>query len=186
LEKICADPRSKADKKITNMIASLIQDLKQPEYIHVLINPLPVYGLAIGVIGLVIALIQRSRHAQIATLALILLCGAIAWPVAHFGEEAYDRVVSLSDAQGEAWLKAHAHRADEFVWCFYALATVAGVAILVPIRWPRAATGLAIVALLCSLGVLGMGGYIAYAGGKIRHREFRNEPAPAVPVEQNE
>jgi len=26
---------------------------------------------------------------------------------------------------------------------------------------------------------LGIGGYIAYAGGKIRHREFRNEPAPA-------
>jgi hypothetical protein len=25
---------------------------------------------------------------------------------------------------------------------------------------------------------LGSGGYIAYAGGKIRHREFRNEPAP--------
>jgi len=23
-----------------------------------------------------------------------------------------------------------------------------------------------------------VGGYIAYAGGKVRHREFRNEPPP--------
>ena len=42
------------------MIATLSQDLSQPEYIHVLINPFPVYGLAIAVIGLIIALIQRT------------------------------------------------------------------------------------------------------------------------------
>ena len=33
---------------------------------------------------------------------------------------------------------------------------------------------------------LALGGYIAYAGGKIRHREFRNAPAPSAPVEQDE
>ena len=60
------------------MLASLSQDLSQPEYIHVLINPLPVYGLAMGIIGLIIALVQHSRSAQIATFALILLSGAIA------------------------------------------------------------------------------------------------------------
>jgi hypothetical protein len=31
-----------------------------------------------------------------------------------------------------------------------------------------------------------MGSYIAYAGGKIRHREFRNELAPPVPVEEDQ
>ena len=37
-----------------------------------------------------------------------------------------------------------------------------------------------LVILVIFLGAvtLGAGGYIAYAGGKIRHREFRNEPAP--------
>jgi hypothetical protein len=47
------------------MIASFLKDISQPEYIHVLINPLPVYGLAMGVIGLIIALTQRSRPAQV-------------------------------------------------------------------------------------------------------------------------
>lgn len=166
-------------------IASFLQDLSQPEYVHVLINPLPVYGLAVGVIGLVIALCLRSRPAQITTLWLIVFCGAIAWPVGHYGEEGYDRALSLSDDQGQAWLKVHAQRADQFIKYFYALAAVAAAAVLVPLRWPRAAFGLTIITLLCSFAVLGMGGYIGYAGGKIRHREFRNEPAPAVPVEQD-
>jgi hypothetical protein len=30
---------------------------------------------------------------------------------------------------------------------------------------------------------LGAGGYIAHAGGKIRHREFRNVPPPKTDVE---
>lgn len=30
---------------------------------------------------------------------------------------------------------------------------------------------------------LGVGGYIAYAGGRIRHREFRNEPPPKALAE---
>ena len=49
------------------MIGTLLRDLRQPEYIHVLLNPLPVYGLLIGLIGLVLALILKSRRAQIAT-----------------------------------------------------------------------------------------------------------------------
>jgi hypothetical protein len=168
------------------MLASLSQDLSQPEYIHVLINPLPVYGLAMGIIGLIIALIQRSRTAQVATLALILISGAIAWPVVHYGEEGYDRVLSLSDDQGQAWLKAHEHRADELAWSFYVLAGIAAVAIFAPMKWPKAAPVLTFVALLCSFAVLGIGGYIAHAGGKIRHREFRNGPAPSVPAEPDE
>jgi len=168
------------------MIASLLKDLSQPEYVHVLINPLPVYGLAMGVIGLIVALLQRSRQAQIATLALILLSGAIAWPVVHYGEAGYDRVLAMSDDQGQAWLKVHEHRADELAWLFYVLAGVAAAAILAPLKWPKSATALIISTLLLSFAVLGTGGYIAHAGGKIRHREFRNAPAPPVPVEQDE
>ena len=168
------------------MLASLSQDLSQPEYIHVLINPLPVYGLAMGILGLIIALVQRSRSAQVATLALILLSGAIAWPVVHYGEEGYDRVLSMSDDQGQAWLKVHEHRADELAWSFYVLAGVAAAAIFAPMKWPKAANPLVLVTLVLSFVVLSLGGYIAHAGGKIRHREFRNGPAPAVPVEQDE
>jgi hypothetical protein len=43
------------------MLEGFLKGLEQPEYIHVLINPLPVYGLAMGLVGLSIGLALRSR-----------------------------------------------------------------------------------------------------------------------------
>ena len=166
------------------MIASLLQDLHDPKYVHVLINPLPVYGLAMGTIGLIIAFIQRSRRAQIATLAIIFLAALSAWPAAHYGEEGYDIALSLADDEGGAWLKAHMHRADQLVWVFYVLAGVAAAAIIVPIKWPKFRSGLTSITLVLAFVALGMGGYIAYAGGRTMHKEFRHQPAPPVPAEE--
>lgn len=165
------------------MIEAFIRDLSQPEYLHVLLNPLPVYGLAIALFGLVAATYLRSRGGQLTALVLIFATAAAAWPVAHYGEEAYDRVLSMSDEPGQAWLDAHGRRADDLVWIFYALAVVAAAAIFVPKKWPRAAKPLVYVTMLLSVVALGAGGYIGYAGGKVRHREFRNTPPPPKPAE---
>ena len=42
------------------MLEGFLKGLEQPEYIHVLINPLPVYGLAMGLIGLMIGLVANA------------------------------------------------------------------------------------------------------------------------------
>ena len=152
--------------------------LRQPEYIHVLINPLPVYGLAMGLLGLIVAFFLRSRTAQIATLVIILVSTAAAWPVYEFGEQAYDRVVSMSDEPGQAWLDEHRDRAEDLIWFFYAVALLSTAALIAPRKWPRSATTLVVSVIVLSVVTLGLGGYIAYAGGKIRHREFRNAPSP--------
>jgi hypothetical protein len=53
-----------------------------------------------------------------------------------------------------------------------------------PRKWPRSTTPLLVAVILLSIVTLGCGGYIAYAGGKIRHREFRNVPPPPIKSEQ--
>jgi hypothetical protein len=160
------------------VIETIFRDLRQPEYIHVLLNPIPVYGLLIGWIGLVIASFLKSRRAQIATLALVLISSLSAWPVYEFGQQGYDRVLSMADEDGRAWLDEHKDRAENLIWIFYALAILSAVAIAVPIKWPKSSAPLVIAVLLLGVATSVVGGYIAYAGGKIRHREFRNEPAP--------
>jgi hypothetical protein len=160
------------------MIAALVRDLRQPEYIHVLLNPLPVYGLLVGWVGLVIGLALRSRRAQIATLTLVLLSSFSAWPVYEFGQQGYDRVLSMTDEAGEAWLDEHMHRAENLIWVFYALAALSAFAIAAPIKWPKSSMPLAVAVILLGVVTLGTGAYIAYAGGRVRHREFRNEPPP--------
>ncbi len=151
---------------------------RQPEYVHVLLNPLPIYGLAMGSMGLLIGVFLRSRPAQIATLVLMLISAGAAWPVYEFGEQGYDRVLSMSDDAGQAWLDEHQHRAEQLIYFFYALAVLSLVAIVIPIKWPKTSLPLVIATILLGIIVLGMSGYIAYAGGKIRHKEFRSEPAP--------
>jgi hypothetical protein len=156
----------------------LLRSLRQPEYLHVLLNPLPVYGLAVSWIGLLVALILRSRSAQLATLTIVMLSAASAWPVYELGQDAYDVVYSFSDEPGDAWLAEHKERAEHLIYFFYALALLSAAAIALPAKWPKSALPLALAVLIGGAFVLGMGGYIAYAGGKVRHREFRSGPLP--------
>lgn len=160
------------------MFEGILRSPQHPEYIHVLINPLPVYGLAMGLIGLFVAVCQRSRRATIAGLVIVLISAAAAWPVYEFGEQAYDRVLSMSDDAGRTWLSTHKARAEQLIWFFYTLAILSVIALIVPIKWPRSSVSLAYAVLVLGVLCLGSGGYIAYAGGKIRHIEFRNRPTP--------
>ncbi len=166
------------------MINGLIHGLRQPEYVHVLLNPLPVYGLLIAWMALIAAFVWKSRRAQRVALALVLVCSLSAWPVYEFGQQAYDRVLSMTDEAGERWLDEHRDRGEDLIWIFYALAVLSAAAIVLPIKWPKSSAPLLITVIVLGAVTLGAGGYIAYAGGRIRHREFRNEPPPPKRPEQ--
>jgi hypothetical protein len=160
------------------MFEGILRDLQQPEHLHVLLNPLPIYGLAVATFGLIAAMCLGSRGGRIIALVLISASALSAWPVAHYGEEAYDRVFVAADEDGKAWLKAHEHRAEELIYFFHALALISAIAIFAPKKWPKTARPLTIATLLLAFASLGAGAYIAHAGGKIRHREFRTVPPP--------
>jgi glucan phosphoethanolaminetransferase (alkaline phosphatase superfamily) len=167
------------------MIGHFLHSLQQPEYVHVLLNPLPIYGLAAGLFGLIVALFLRSRPAQIATLSIVLVSAAAALPVYRFGEEGYDIMYSKADTVGDAWLSAHKERAEHLIWFFYVLALLSAVAIVAPIKWPRSSIPLTMAVLLFGAVVFGMGSYIAYAGGRVRHPEFRHQNPPPIEAEHD-
>lgn len=162
------------------------QHLSDPEY--VLINPIPVYGLAIGILTLIVGLFFRARVVHVPALIAIAFSGLMTWPLYEYGEKGYDRVYSMVNTEGDAWLSTHMHRAEKLIFVFYALAAWAAAAVLVPIKWPKLATSFAIATLLLGLVTLGGGGWIAYAGGKVRHPEFRsaNEPPPEGPKKEED
>ena len=168
------------------VIDSILRGLRQPEYVHVLLNPVPVYGLLVSWIGLIIAFFLKSRRAQIATLALVFICALSAWPVYEFGQQGYDRVLSMTDDDGERWLDEHQHRGENLIRVFYALAVLSAAAIVLPIKWPKTSAPLLITVIVLGAATLGAGGYIAYPGGKVRHREFRNEPPPPKRTEHEQ
>src|SRR6266550_891460 len=93
--------------------------LKKPEYIHVVLNHLPIYGTMLAALALAISLILRSRAAQITVLILTVIAGASAYPVFVTGQRAY-----------------------KTIGAFYFLATLAIAGLLVPIKWPKSAVPL--------------------------------------------
>ena len=157
----------------------VVRTFHQPEYyIHVLLNPLPIYGLAVGLVVLLAAMISRSRAANICALTVVMITAASAWPVYEFGQAGYDIMYSRSDQIGDAWLSEHKTRAERLIYYFYGLAVLAAIGILAPLQWPKSSGPLALFVLVLGCAVLVIGGYIAYPAGKIRHSEFRTEPPP--------
>jgi hypothetical protein len=156
-----------------------------PEYIHVLLNPLPVYGLSIGVLTLAVALFARSRAAKGVALGIIILTSAAAWPVLHYGQNGYQNVSNASDEEGRHWLAEHMERAEKFVWGFYATALLGVVALVSLKKFPKAANPLAMTTLVVAVVSLGVGAWVSRAGGQIRHPEFRHEPAPVESSSSN-
>ncbi len=154
---------------------------QQPEYLHVLINPLPVYGLALGLLAMLMALALRNRRGELVALTIVFVSAIAAWPVAELGEQGYDRVLSMTDKGGEAWLSEHRDRAQKVIWVFYAVAALSAAGALVPVKWPGTARPMFLATLLGTVVALGCGGWIGYAGGQIRHKEFRYGLPPPPP-----
>jgi len=161
------------------MSSLIIENLRQPAYIHALLNPVPIYGLAMGTLALVIGFLMKSRAAQVLALWLVLVSAISAWPVYFCGQRAYHRVYVIADGDGQIWLDQHRQRAEKLIYAFYVLAVIALSALVVPRKKPKTALPLACVTFLLSVATLAVATAIAYPGGKIRHSEFRMEPSDA-------
>jgi hypothetical protein len=145
------------------------------EYIHILLNPMPIYGLAMGVLALVIALPLRNRKAQVLALWLILFGAASALPTFLSGQRAYHKVYLIADGDGQSSLDTHLRRAERLIYLFYGLTAFALSAVLVPMKWPKAGLPLMLLTLIVAIASLTAAGWIAKAGGEVRHSEFRSE-----------
>lgn len=155
------------------------------EHIHVLINHLPVIGLAMAILALVLALMHHSRKTEMVALILVLVAAASAWPVILTGQRAYKPVREMTDSDGTDWLDEHMERAEKTAPAFYTLVVLTAAALIVPHKWPRTTRPLAVATLVLALLCEGAAGWIALAGGQIRHPEFRSDPLPSEPTEHH-
>jgi hypothetical protein len=165
---------SKATDPEISILAMTESDLlKKPEYIHVVLNHLPIFGTMLAALALAISLILRSRAAQITALILTLIAGASAYPVFVTGQRAYKTIRNQSDDAGADWLDEHMDRAEKTIGAFYFLAALAIAGLLVPIKWPKSAVPLVALTLVVAIFCSGIAVYIAQPGGRVRHPEFR-------------
>ena len=154
----------------------LLAHLHKPEYVHVLLNPLPLYGVATALFVLVAALAARSRTAQMIGLLVLALLGPATWAAVEYGERGYDRVYSMSNANARAWPDVHKKRAQKSEYVFYLMAVAALAALIAHRKSHPSAKPLTWLALALALISVNLAGWISQAGGQVRHSEFRDGP----------
>lgn len=164
---------------------NLAEALKHPEYVHLLLNPIPAYVLATGLLLLAIALMRKSRELQIAALWVLVFVGITAFPTWYYGHRAFDHLRESLTETSKQWAYVHIHRADRFVYFLYLTGALALMAIFLPRKFPKAAGPLSIAALVVGIGAFGLVNWISRAGGEIRHSELRMGPPPPAPVHEH-
>jgi hypothetical protein len=106
-------------------LKALLPQLGNPKFLHVLLEPLLLWGILFGVIAWVISLwVIRNRQAQICSLIMIALSAFAIFPVLHYRKKASPistGSVALRDAQNE--------RRRETQWIYYVLGSLAGLGI---------------------------------------------------------
>ena len=163
-----------------------MSSLLTPEHLHLALNHTPLIGLAIACIPLLIGLIRRDRSILFIGVLISLLCSASIPLVMESGEAA---ALSFGDASpahalddaGIQWIGTHSERADKVAVLVYAVLAASIVQFVLMWKWrrfERIAGG--VVLILCAISVLGVI-WVADAGGKIRHPEFRGDAASTAP-----
>ncbi len=147
--------------------------MEDPAYRHVLMNHVPVTGLALAWVVLVVGLALRERPTLFVGLALVAVTAGSALLVIPAGNDAYPFVFGELDGDSQAWLDHHTHLADAWGFTLYVNAVLALAAIGVGV-WREAlllpsAVGVTATTMASLAAVFA----IADAGGKIKHPEFR-------------
>lgn len=159
----------------------LFAALEEPAYRHVVSNHLPVTGLFVAWLVLLVGVVSRQRPTLVLGLALVAVMAGSAIVVMPAGEDAYPSVYEALDGASKERLDAHADLAAKWGLTLYLAAGVAVLAIVASVSRSRLAGVASWAALLSALGSLVAAAWIADAGGKIRHPEFRHGHATAAP-----
>jgi hypothetical protein len=153
--------------------STLMEGLSDPKYVHVLLNHLPLTGLAVATVALLISPLFASRRTILFMLLVVGVLSFTAYPVAMFGEQAHASAERLADAEGQRWLEHHASLASTWKWLYYATGLVAFVALAIGAMKAKSLWVSVPLVVVLSVASLAQGMRIAESGGMIRHTEFR-------------
>ena len=155
-------------------------------HLHLLLNHVPVIGSVLGVLLLAAALARRSDELGKAALGLFTLLAAASVVVFFTGEPAEELVEKLP-----GFSEAVTERHEDVALIAVVAMGLTGLFCLVTLavfRRRPLARWVTPIALVASLGTVGIMGYTANLGGQIRHTELRASTAvvPGGDADQDE
>jgi hypothetical protein len=148
------------------------------EHLHVAVNHIPLIGLGFAVIPLLYAIITRQRPALIIGLLMMLVSSAALPFLMESGEGAAGRLGSGDlqwklDPDGTKWMAEHCERAEKAEILIYVVLAASAIGLIVLWIWRRWDRAISIAMLVLCVATIAVLLWVADAGGRIRHPEFR-------------
>lgn len=163
-------------------------------HLHLALNHLPIIGVPCALIPLVLALWWKDRKVLIAGFLLAFLTAAPIPLVMATGDGAWDEMTdggggptSLSeqvDKEGRHWAHVHDERAGKAAVVIYLLAAVAAVGLVCTWKLPRHQYRVGVLTCVMVLLATNAAVWVADAGGRIHHGEFRDGATEDTVAEQ--
>jgi hypothetical protein len=134
-------------------LKALWTSLGDAEYSHLLLESLPLYGLALGWVFLLGGYVIKDIRARLFALAIIAACSFSVGPYSAMRAKSMPDVLKVTDAAYHPLIQAQTERRTSSRWLYY---TIAGVSIAAAALGHRG-KGLfliGVVVVLTSIGVI--------------------------------
>lgn len=110
-------------------LTTLWQSIRDPEYLHLLLEPLPLYGLGLGLVMFIVAFVFGEKKSRLLALALICVSCASVWPYTDLREKATPRIIATRPPEYAQVIREQTRRRDEWSWPYYAMTVLTVIAL---------------------------------------------------------
>ncbi|MCB1231553.1 MAG: QueT transporter family protein [Verrucomicrobiae bacterium] len=180
-------------KEFFEQLEKMTAAFQDPEYLFLVLEPLMVWGVLFGLIGLVVTYFLKNEKLQVVSLIVIIVSALTVVPYLQARGSAQERIESVYKVSDPSRAKGfHTNTLDrrEHRWLYLALAGIAGAAVLVGPRRNRLGFGLAVGSVAFSLYAINYGLWMQYQDSLAYHANLKQNEAPvkdkirAQPVEE--
>lgn len=151
-------------------LTQLWSSLRDAEYLHLVLENLPLYGVFCGVLILVVAHFAGEAKSRLLALLLIAACCASVWPYLELRTTAKPRIVATRDPALEPLIEKQTARRASFKWAFYSMAALSGLTLV--LQMAGKGRPLVIVTLIGALAIICLSAWLHKKECEVYHRNI--------------
>lgn len=111
-------------------LTTLWQSVRDPEYAHLLLDSVPLYGLGFGLAFLLVAFLAGERKSRMFALVVICLSCASVWPYLDLRLKATPRILATRDPAYAPLIQKQTQLRQDTAWAYYAMAGLSALTLL--------------------------------------------------------
>lgn len=165
------------DGSVWRELSNLWQSVRDPEYAHLLLESLPLYGLAAGLTFLIVSLVTGEHRSRLLALLVVAASCASVWPYLDLRAKATPRIVAVRPQEAKTEITAQTDLRQETAWAYHLLAVVSSLAALT--SKTRAGRYFLIATVVGGMAVFWLSLWLHKKECELYHPNIRRYVAPA-------